>query len=348
MPFQIIRVECVAGYKAEERPVAFAFEGQRREIAEIMDRWYEGGLDSTRPVVNYFKVRTTDNMEFLLRYVPLFDAWSVFTGGDGWGAGGAFFDEEFIHPGSVAKNNPGLRQFRRKVCYKGFRAYSGTKGYLKEDVMATKLMEYFNKMPRIATMSTADKEGRVNAAYFGSPRMAGDKTVVMTLRNSRTFANLQENPHAVIVIMEAGENASDWKGVRVYMKMIDCRTSGEKLETLRTQVKERAGDDAGELVHAAVVFEVYEVRPLVDIGQGWKESIWSGGRVRMYTCRTDWVGAGELKKASCWDTPGIYDWIDNPGPNLLLKKLPKTISISLRESFSDDLKKESPNSNRRR
>ena len=83
MAFRVIQAECVAGYKAEERPVAFTFEGQRSEIAEIIDRWYEGGLDSTRPVVNYFKIRTTDNQEFLLRYVALFDAWSIYTEGDG-------------------------------------------------------------------------------------------------------------------------------------------------------------------------------------------------------------------------------------------------------------------------
>jgi len=82
MSFQVIQVECVAGYKAEERPVAFTFEGQRREIAEIIDRWYEGGLDATRPMVNYFKIRTTDDQEFLLRYVALFDAWSIFTEGN--------------------------------------------------------------------------------------------------------------------------------------------------------------------------------------------------------------------------------------------------------------------------
>jgi hypothetical protein len=83
MSFQAIQVECVSGYKAEERPVAFTFEGRRREIGEIIDRWYEGGLDATRPMVNYFKIMTTDNQEFLLRYVALFDAWSVFMEGDG-------------------------------------------------------------------------------------------------------------------------------------------------------------------------------------------------------------------------------------------------------------------------
>ena len=82
MPFQIIQVECVSGYKAEERPVAFTHAGVRREIMEIVDRWYEGGLDPARPVVNYFKVRTADDREFLLRYVSLFDVWTLFVAGD--------------------------------------------------------------------------------------------------------------------------------------------------------------------------------------------------------------------------------------------------------------------------
>jgi hypothetical protein len=33
------------------------------------------------------------------------------------------------------------------------------------------------------------------------------------------------------------------------------------------------GPDAAKMVHAAVTFEVTEVRPLVDMGQGWEKSI---------------------------------------------------------------------------
>ena len=83
MPFQTIQVECLSGYKAEERPVAFAFEGRRREVVEIIDRWYEGGIVSSDPAVNYFKVRTVDSQVFLLRYLSLFDVWSVYVGSDG-------------------------------------------------------------------------------------------------------------------------------------------------------------------------------------------------------------------------------------------------------------------------
>jgi hypothetical protein len=72
-----VEVECVSGYKADERPVAFVFEGGRQEIGEIVDRWYEGGLDPTRPIVNYFRIRTTEGRVFLLRHLSLTDSWSA-------------------------------------------------------------------------------------------------------------------------------------------------------------------------------------------------------------------------------------------------------------------------------
>jgi hypothetical protein len=75
--YETISVECYSGYKANERPVAFIFRDRRREVAEILDRWYEGGTRPGRPEVNYFKVKTTDGEVFLLRYLSLFDAWTV-------------------------------------------------------------------------------------------------------------------------------------------------------------------------------------------------------------------------------------------------------------------------------
>jgi hypothetical protein len=46
------------------------------------------------------------------------------------------------------------------------------------------LMEYFNKQPRIGCLSTSGKDGEVNVACFGSPRMVDEKTVVMALRKN--------------------------------------------------------------------------------------------------------------------------------------------------------------------
>ncbi len=45
--------------------------------------------------------------------------------------------------------------------------------------MEGKRVEYFNKQPRIGCMSTSGKDGKVNVACFGSPRMIDDQTVVM-------------------------------------------------------------------------------------------------------------------------------------------------------------------------
>ena len=139
--------------------------------------------------------------------------------------------------------------------------------------MSAKLMEYFNKMPRLGTLSTSDKDGKVNVAYFGSPRMVDEKTVFMGLGKNRTFANLQQNPNAVFMIMEPGESLPQWKGVRVYLKMTQCETSGEKLDQIKALIAEKGGEKAGEMIHAAVTYEVQEIRPLADFGQGWEKSI---------------------------------------------------------------------------
>lgn len=75
--YERVQVECYSGYKASERPIAFTHNGVRLEIQEIIDRWCEGGVDPGRPAADYFKVKTTNGEIFMLRYLSLFDAWSV-------------------------------------------------------------------------------------------------------------------------------------------------------------------------------------------------------------------------------------------------------------------------------
>jgi hypothetical protein len=139
--------------------------------------------------------------------------------------------------------------------------------------MPSKLVEYFNKQQRIATLSTSNKNGKVDAAVFGSPRMVDEKTVIMGLGNNRTYANLQENPQAVFMLIEPGKTIMDWKGIRVYVNMKSSATSGETLDTYKRQMAKAVGEQAANMVHAVVTFEVREVRPLVDFGQGWDKSI---------------------------------------------------------------------------
>jgi hypothetical protein len=139
--------------------------------------------------------------------------------------------------------------------------------------MSQKLMAYFNKQPRLGILATANKAGKVNAAYFGSPQMVDEKTVVMGLGENRTLSNLRENPDAVYLIMEPGASVPEWKGVRIYLRCIDLETSGEKLDGIKAKIAEMAGEGAAQMIKAAVIFAVEEIRPLADFGQGWEQSV---------------------------------------------------------------------------
>ncbi len=139
--------------------------------------------------------------------------------------------------------------------------------------MSAKLMEYFNRQPRIGTLSTANREGKVDVAVFGSPRMTDGKTVVMALGKNRSLSYLQQNPHAVYMIMEPGTTLADWKGVRVYLTVKTIATSGKMLDDFKSNLAKMAGEAAAAMIHAAVSFEVEDIRPIVDMGQGWESSI---------------------------------------------------------------------------
>jgi len=65
-----MRVECYAGYKADQRPTRFILRGRTFEIIEVEDQWYS-------PDTIYFRVRTQDGDYFILRHNETQDVWSL-------------------------------------------------------------------------------------------------------------------------------------------------------------------------------------------------------------------------------------------------------------------------------
>jgi hypothetical protein len=128
------------------------------------------------------------------------------------------------------------------------------------------LMGLFNKMPRIGTLSTANNQGDVNVAVFGSPQMIDENTVVMGIGDNRSFRNLQENPKAVFIVVEPGETVMDWKGARVYLEALDIETGGGFFDLIRGNIEQAGGKQAAEMIYAAIRFKITEVRPIVDMG----------------------------------------------------------------------------------
>lgn len=139
--------------------------------------------------------------------------------------------------------------------------------------MAGKLIEYFNRQPRLGIISSSSKDGKVDSAVYGSPQMIDELTVIVALARGRTFANLQENPNAMFMIMEPGAGLLDWKGIRVYLKMREYATSGPQIDTYKSQMAKVVGEQAADMIKVLATFDVIEVRPLIDFGQGWEKSI---------------------------------------------------------------------------
>jgi len=126
------------------------------------------------------------------------------------------------------------------------------------------VMELFNKRPRNCLICTANTEGEVNVAVYGSPRMINEDTVVLAVRNNRSYQNLQKNPKAAIIVVEPGEIKHDSKAVRVYLEVSNIETDGDLLDQFREEIGARAGKEVADSLQAAIRLKITGVRPLID------------------------------------------------------------------------------------
>ncbi len=65
-----IKVDAYAGYKANQRPLAFSLGEKRLQIKRIVDQWC--GPDHV-----YFKVLAEDENSYILRYSEADDKWAL-------------------------------------------------------------------------------------------------------------------------------------------------------------------------------------------------------------------------------------------------------------------------------
>ncbi len=65
-----VRVECHAGYRADETPVRFYLDARRVEVTAVLDRWLA-------PDHRYFKVLGDDGDTYILRHDTAGDRWEL-------------------------------------------------------------------------------------------------------------------------------------------------------------------------------------------------------------------------------------------------------------------------------
>lgn len=70
MSEKVVRVECYAGYKADERPARVLLDRQMVEIAVVEDRWYSPGS-------TYFRILLCNGERYVLRRQEAQDVWTV-------------------------------------------------------------------------------------------------------------------------------------------------------------------------------------------------------------------------------------------------------------------------------
>lgn len=125
------------------------------------------------------------------------------------------------------------------------------------------VMEMFNRKTRIGALATANDEGDVNAAVFGSPRMIDEDTIIMAIGDNRSLQYLQQNPKASFIVIEPGDSPTDWKGARLYLEIDAFERYGELLDSFRANIRKIAGDKSANAIVAASRFKITDVRPLI-------------------------------------------------------------------------------------
>ena len=130
----------------------------------------------------------------------------------------------------------------------------------------SKILESVNKPGRIGVLATASQDGQPNAAYFGSPKLDEEGTLIMGLMDNQSLKNLEQNPLAVFFTLEKSPVDFQTPGFRLYLKVLDLQREGAILDGVREAIAAKAGADAAKAIQAGVAFEVTKVRPLVDMG----------------------------------------------------------------------------------
>jgi hypothetical protein len=122
-----------------------------------------------------------------------------------------------------------------------------------------KLDEYFDRKNGVGVLSTADGEGKVDAAIYARPHFMADGTVAFIMRNRLSHHNLQSNPHATYLFKEEGPG---YRGKRLFLTRLREEENTELLESLRRR-KSAYGNGEDRFL---VFFKLDQTLPLVGDG----------------------------------------------------------------------------------
>ena len=121
------------------------------------------------------------------------------------------------------------------------------------------LDEYFYQTKGLGVLSTADSDGKVDAAIYARPHFVEDGTLAFIMRDRLSHQNLQSNSHATYLFKE---NGPGYRGKRLFL----TRTREEKNTELLEFLRRRESDYGSGEDRFLVFFKLNKELPLVGDG----------------------------------------------------------------------------------
>ena len=121
------------------------------------------------------------------------------------------------------------------------------------------LSEYFEKTQGRCVLATADARGMVDLAIYSRPHVIDEENIAFIMLDRLSHVNLQSNPHAAFLFMEAGEK---YVGKRLFLTKTMEEDDQEVIEKFRRKKSYELPDD-DKKKRFLVYFHVDKVLPLI-------------------------------------------------------------------------------------
>ena len=123
------------------------------------------------------------------------------------------------------------------------------------------LKDYFEKTRGLGVLSTADKNGKVNAAVYARPHILEDGSLAFIMRDRLTHHNLQSNPNAAFLFRE---DSAGYKGVRLHLTKTLEESGTARVKELCRRCRI---EDKPDAVRFLVAFKIEKELPLIGAGE---------------------------------------------------------------------------------
>jgi len=121
------------------------------------------------------------------------------------------------------------------------------------------LSEYFEKTQGRCVLATADARGMVDLAIYSRPHVIDEENIAFIMLDRLSHVNLQSNPHAAFLFMEAGEK---YVGKRLFLTKTKEEDDQEVIEKFRRKKSYELPDD-DKKKRFLVYFHIDKVLPLI-------------------------------------------------------------------------------------